>query len=161
RNNRLYSSCSHNSRSLRTVYNAISSDALSSRSGGIEGLPIALYIWSKIADSSSSTASVSCLIRLSGCSLGTRCSRSITINIDRCRRPSPRIRRFLLHHCYRFNSLRRNIQSDVSWVFQQPSLKKRIKSPDSRCVFAKFFLRVLARRGIRSEIILLFVALPH
>src|SRR5262249_31039983 len=58
---------------------------------GIEGLPIALYIRSKLGDSSLSTACANCLIRLSGCSLGTRCSRSITINIDRCRRPSPRI----------------------------------------------------------------------
>jgi len=31
-------------RSLRTVYSAISSEALSSRSGGIDGRPTTLYI---------------------------------------------------------------------------------------------------------------------
>src|SRR6266849_3062145 len=42
RNKKLLSSCSHNSRSLRTVYSAINSETFSSRSGGIEGRPTAL-----------------------------------------------------------------------------------------------------------------------
>src|SRR5713101_7325398 len=61
-------------------------------------------------------------MRRSGCSLGTRCSRSNTINIDRCCRSSPRIRRFLLLH-HSTHCLRRTIYQFVSGVcvFQQPA----------------------------------------
>src|SRR5271155_4564303 len=61
-------------RSLRTVYNAISSDPFSNRSGGIDGRPVALYMELKIGDSSLSTVSANCFTRLSGCSRGTRSS---------------------------------------------------------------------------------------
>src|SRR5713226_2166711 len=99
---------------------AISSEALSRRSGGIDGLPVALYIRSKLGDSNCSTASASCLMRRSGWSRGTRCSRFNTINIDRCCRSSPRIRRFLLLH-HSTHCLRRTIHQFVSGVFQQPA----------------------------------------
>src|SRR5216683_7003282 len=59
-------------------------------------------------------------MRRSGCSLATRCSMFNTINIDRCCRSSPRIRRFLLlHHSTHY--LRRTIYQFVSGVFQQPA----------------------------------------
>ena len=40
RNSRWYSNSSQNARSDRTEYSAISSDAFSSRSGGIDGRPV-------------------------------------------------------------------------------------------------------------------------
>src|SRR5215469_9765060 len=106
-------------RSLRIVYSAINSEALSSLSGGIDGRPSALYIWSKIGDSSLSAASAKYLIRLSGCSLEIRSSKFTTINIVRCRRSSPRIRRFLLLHY--IHHLRRTKGKYVSSVFQHPA----------------------------------------
>src|SRR5271156_6350387 len=105
-------------RSLRTVYNAISSDPFSNRSGGIDGRPVALYMELKIGDSSLSTVSANCFTRLSGCSRGTRSSTFITINIDRCCRSSPRIRRFLLHCDYFPRPI---IHECLSCVLQQPA----------------------------------------
>src|SRR6516165_11919881 len=106
-------------RSLRIVYSAINSEALSSRSGGIDGRPSALYIWSKIGDSPLSATSAKDLIRRSGCSLEIRSSKFTTINIVRCRRSSPRIRRLLLLHY--IHHLPPTKGKYVSLVFQHPA----------------------------------------
>src|SRR6266851_3635446 len=63
-------------------------------------------------------------MRRSGWSRGTRCSRFNTINIDRCCRSSPRIRRFLLLH-HSTHCLRRTIYQFVSGVFQQPASRPK------------------------------------
>jgi hypothetical protein len=73
------------------VYNAMSSIDLSSRSGGIEGRPIAEYISSNTGDSSVSAASASFLIPRRGCVAGTRVSGDINISIDACFVFAPRI----------------------------------------------------------------------
>ena len=72
RNSRLYSSSSQKARSDRTEYSAISSDAFSSRSGGIDGRPPSAYISSNTGDRSASASSASRLIARSGWPTGTR-----------------------------------------------------------------------------------------
>ena len=62
---------------------------------GSEIRPISLYISSNSGESCVSAASASSLTRRSGCSFGTRSPGSMIINIARCRRSSPRIRRLL------------------------------------------------------------------
>jgi hypothetical protein len=73
------------------VYNAISTIALSKRSGGIDGRPTDEYIWSKTGDSSNNAAFASFLIPRSGCVAGTRDSGDISISIDDCLVFSPRM----------------------------------------------------------------------
>ena len=109
------------------MYSAISSDALSNRSGGTEGRPTELYIWSKIGDRFLSTLSVTCLTRRTGCSCGIRCSTSITINIDRCCRSSPRIRHFLRRHCAKLGNL---TISQIRQGFFDSLLELRTRSSD-------------------------------
>src|ERR1051326_3141061 len=76
-------------RSLRTEYSEISSDALSSRSGGIDGRPPAPYISSKTGDSSARARSANCLITRGGWFGATRSSRSTTASIVVCRSRRP------------------------------------------------------------------------
>jgi hypothetical protein len=64
------------------------------------------------------SAATSCLMRLRGCSFGTRCSASNTTSIASCRRSSPRIRRFLRHLDY---SLRRIYYEAKFKGYQHPA----------------------------------------
>jgi hypothetical protein len=90
---RLYAICSQSCRSLRTVYSAMSSCALSNRSGGIDGRPTDAYIASNVGDSFPNTSSASFLIARIGWSVGTTVSGDISINIDPCCGFSPRMSR--------------------------------------------------------------------
>src|SRR5438477_11624712 len=60
------SSSSQKARSLRTEYRLISNDALSNRSGGMDGRPPVRYIASKVGDSSARARSAKRLIVRSG-----------------------------------------------------------------------------------------------
>ena len=92
------------------MYNAINSDAFSSRSGGIEGRPTALYISSNTGESPSSAASASAFTARSGCFSGTRRSGERRLNIVACFVSAPRMRH--LSHATDQNSL-----SITSWGF--------------------------------------------
>src|SRR3984893_9137937 len=117
--------CSQNIRSLRTVYSAISSEALSSRSGGIEGRPTSLYICSNNGESSLSAVSASSLMRLIGWLAGTRFSGLTKVSIVACGRSCPRI---LLHlHRAPLYPTTTSCRSCRRGIFQQTA--KLLKNP--------------------------------
>jgi hypothetical protein len=91
RNSRLYSSCSHNCRSLRTVYSAIKTIPFSKRSGGTEGRPVSAYIASNKGDISPRTSSAIPRMARSGWSSEIRDSALIKHNIDDCFVSAPRM----------------------------------------------------------------------
>jgi hypothetical protein len=64
---------------------------LSSRSGGIDGLPTALYIASNVFDSPTRISSAIALRRRSGWSAGIRFSGETTENIEACFSSAPRM----------------------------------------------------------------------
>src|SRR5208282_1305188 len=136
RNNRLYSNCSQNIRSLRTVYSAIKSEAFNNRSGGIEGRPTSLYICSTTGESSLSATSASALISLIGWLAGTRCSGFTRVSIVACGRSCPRIFRFLLNlHPDRFLPLYRCVpirRSHRKGIFQQPARARSASTGKTR-----------------------------
>ena len=65
-NGRSYSSRSQNCRSLRTENNAVSKQAFSRCSGGIDARPLVAYIRLKMRDSSASARSTMGLMRRTG-----------------------------------------------------------------------------------------------
>ena len=88
----LYPSCSQKSRSLRTVYKAMSTEAFRSRSGATEGRPPAAYMPAKTGSSSASTSSTSRFTARSECVGGTRRSIETRASIEGCLGVVPRMR---------------------------------------------------------------------
>jgi len=101
------------------VYSAINSEAFSSRSGGIKGRPTALYISSNSGEKLLQRRIGQLLDAYERMLQGHPFSASNTTNIARCRRSSPRIRHFLLHHLD--YSPRRITTKRNSWVYQHPA----------------------------------------
>jgi hypothetical protein len=136
------------SRSLRTVYSAISSIDLSSRSGGIEGRPPSAYIASNVGESFASASSASFLIARSGCVGGPRDSGDISNSIDDCFLSSPRIVR------RRVSSIRP--MSIPDGRFQQPASRPAYHfwskaPPDSDAAHAILCARLL---GTKVQVLL-------
>jgi hypothetical protein len=73
-NSRLQSSCSINSRSLRTEYSTCRRSARSNFSGAIDGRPVLAYSLLNRGYSFLNASSVTTRRRRKGCSWGTRCS---------------------------------------------------------------------------------------